>query len=359
MKYGAEYVYRNEFGPVSARKYARISVLFLVCSILAACATGQVIAAPLFDTDSELDVTLTGPIDSLFQNKEGRTELPFELQADGVTHKIKVRLRGHSRLEMCAFPPLRLNFRENQSKQTLFDSQDKLKLVTHCRNYDRGEQDLLEEFVAYRIFNVISDKSYRVRLLRINYEDTEEKLDEKASPRYGFLIEPDSLLAKRIGATRVDLQGVPKQRYDREHAALVFVFQYLIANTDWGYVKAIDEDACCHNGDLLEIDGQILFVPYDFDRAGLINARYASPDPSLQIIRVTQRLYRGLCMDQDYLRAALQRINSLKSEILLVAQNVPGISEKNKEGATKFLNDFFKQAESEEELLGSFERHCH
>jgi len=359
MKSGAGYVYRSESGPVSARKHARISVLFLVCSILAVYATGQVIAAPLFNKDSVLDVTLAGPIGSLFENKEDRTELPFELQADGVTHNIEVRLRGHSRLEICTFPPLRLNFPENLGMQTVFDGQDKLKLVTHCRNYDRGEQDLLEEFLAYRIFNVISDKSYRVRLLRINYEDTDEKLNEKASPRYGFLIEPDSLLAERIGATRVDLLGVPKQRYDREHAALVFAFQYLIANTDWGYVKAIDENTCCHNGDLFEIDKQILFVPYDFDRAGLINARYATPDSSLHIDRVTQRLYRGLCMDKEYLRAALQRINTRRSEILLVVQSVPGISEKNIGGATKFLNRFFKQAEREEELLRSFEKRCH
>ena len=359
MKSGAGYVYRGESGPVSARKRGRLSVLFLVCLILAVFATGQVVAAPLFDTDSVLDVTLTGPIGSLFKNKEDRTELPFELQADGFTHNIKVRLRGHSRLEICAFPPLRLNFRKNPGMQTVFDGQDKLKLVTHCRNYDRGEQDLLEEFMAYRIFNVISDKSYRVRLLQINYEDSDEKLDEKASPRYGFLIEPGSQLAARIGANQVELQGVPKQRYDREHAALVFVFQYLIANTDWGYVKAFDENACCHNGNLFEIDRQILFVPYDFDLAGLINAQYAFPDSSLHINKVTQRLYRGLCMDREFLKVALQRINTRRSEILLVAQNVPGISEKNIEKVTKFLNGFFKQAEREEELLRSFEKRCH
>jgi hypothetical protein len=359
MKNSAGYVCRSTSGPVSARTRGRTSFLVLVGLFLAVYTTGKVVAAPLFDANSVLDVTLTGPIGSLFENKEDRIELPFELQADGVTHNIKVRLRGHSRLEICAFPPLRLNFRKNQKMQTLFDDQDKLKLVTHCRNYDRGEQDLLEEFVAYRIFNVISDKSYRVRLLRINYNDTDEKLDEKASPRYGFLLEPNSQLAERIGANQVELQGIPKQRYDREHAALVFIFQYLIANTDWGYVKADDENNCCHNGDLFEIDQQILFAPYDFDRAGLINARYASPDSSLRIDKVTQRLYRGLCMDQEILRAALQRISKLRPEILLEAQNVPGISDKNKGVATKFLNGFFKQAEREEELLRSFENHCH
>ena len=339
--------------------HARIIIVGWVCSLLAVCSTGQALATALFDANSVVEVTLTGPIGTLFEDIENRTELPFSLQIDGVAHQIKVRLRGHSRLRVCDFPPLRLNFREKHKMQTIFDGQDKLKLATHCRNYDRGEQDLLEEFVAYRIFNIISDRSYRVRLLRINYEDPDKRLDEKASPRYGFLIEPGSQLADRLGGTRVDLPGVPKQRYDREHAALVFVFQYLIANTDWGYVKADKDDACCHNGDLFEIDNQVIFVPYDFDLAGLVNPRYAYPDPSLRIDKVTQRLYRGLCMDRDILKAALQRINAHRSEILLVPQSVPGLSENNTRAATKFLNGFFEQAENEEKLLRSFEKHCH
>ena len=64
----------------------------------------------------------------------------------------------------------------------------------------------------------------------------------------------------------------------------MFVFQYLIANTDWGYVKADDDDACCHNGDLFEIDNQVVFVPYDFDLAGLVNSRYAFPDLPLDLL---------------------------------------------------------------------------
>lgn len=339
--------------------HARIIFGGWICSLLAVCGTCQALATTLFEADSVIEVTLTGPFESLFEDIDNRTELPFNLQADGVAHKIKVRLRGHSRLRVCDFPPLRLNFRVKHKTQTIFDDQNKLKLVTHCRNYDRGEQDMLEEFVAYRIFNIISDKSYRVRLLHINYEDPDNRLDQKASPRYGFLIEPGSQLADRIGATRVDLPGVPKQRYDREHAALVFVFQYLIANTDWGYVNAEDEVACCHNGDLFEINNQVLFMPYDFDLAGLVNSRYAYPDPSLGIDKVTQRLYRGLCIDSDMLKAALQRINAHRSEILLVPQSVPGLSENNISGATKFLNGFFEQAENQEKLLRSFEKHCH
>lgn len=202
----------------------------------------------------------------------------------------------------------------------LFEGQDKLKLVTHCRNHDRGERDLLEEYAAYRIFNAISDKSYRVRLLRISYQDPDRALDEKA--------------------------------------ALVFIFEYLIGNTDWGFVKAPYDAGCCHNGDLIDIGDVVYYVPYDFDLAGLVNARYAYPDPLFHIDRVTQRLYRGVCIDADVLRGALRKIRAREAEILHVMRETPGLSEDSINTGTRYLKAFFKKAGSEEKLLRSFERRC-
>ena len=315
-------------------------------------------AAPLFEDNSVLEVTLTGPFGSLLDSLEDRAELPFVLEAQGIRHEIEVRVRGNSRLRVCNFPPLRLNFRGELTKQTVFEGQNKLKLVTHCRNYDRGEQDMLEEFAAYRIMNVLSDNSYRVRLLRINYRDTDGKLSDKAALRYGFLLEDDSQLATRIGAQAAVLEGVPKKRHHVDQAALVYVYQYLIANTDWGLVKADYDKGCCHNIDLFELDGRVLVVPFDFDLAGLVNARYAFPDKLLRIRKVTQRLYRGLCTDRELLRAAIRRVRDSESEILATVRETPGLSKDNAEKATRFLGAFFRAAENEDKLISKFERRC-
>lgn len=315
-------------------------------------------ATPLFDDDAVLEVTLTGPIGSLFENSEDREERPFFLVAEGKEHQIGVRLRGHSRLSVCDFPPLRLNFAASGTERTIFAEQDKLKLVTHCRHYDRAEQDMLEEFLAYRIFNVLTDVSYRVRLLRINYADTDGQLDKRSKQRFGFLIEPAQQLAARTGVTAVSMLGVPKRGQDFEHSTLVYVFQYLIGNTDWGLVQADYEDACCHNGDLYERETKVLFVPYDFDLSGIVNARYAFPDPILRIDKVTQRLYRGVCADPEVLRAALEKVKSRQAQVLAVLQDIPGLTEKNINKTDKFLNAFFDKAQDEEKLLRSFERNC-
>jgi hypothetical protein len=322
--------------------------------------TGHAAATPLFDDDAVVDVTLTGPFGALFASVGGpeRVELPFSLESGGSTQAVEVRLRGHSRLRVCAFPPLRLEFHGDIEPGSPFAGQDKLKLVTHCRNYDRGEQDLLEEYAAYRVLNVVTDLSYRVRLLRMHYRDTDGALPREAESRFGFVLEPREAFAARTGMAAVDLDGFPRYRHDPRQAAVIYVAQYLLANTDWQLLRADYEDECCHNLDLFERDAQVVFVPYDFDLTGLVNARYAYPDPRLRIRQVRQRLYRGLCTEREYLQAALELIESRKEQILDVVRNVPGLEPRNVERAVDFLGDFFEDAEDGDRLLRSFEKRC-
>ncbi len=326
--------------------------------LLLAFVATELTAAPLFEDDAVIDFSLRGPLSTLIADTEDRTASTFTLETPGYSTPVKVRLRGHSRLRVCEFPPLRLDFRKMDTQGSIFESQGKLKLVTHCRNYDRAEQDLLEEYAAYRIFNVLTDLSYRVRLLRISYDDTDGKLSEKASPRYGFVLETADQLAERVGAEPATLRGVPKKRHDREQAALMYVYQYLIANTDWGLVKADYDAGCCHNVDLFERDSQVVTVPYDLDLSGLVNANYAFPDKQLRIKKVTQRLYRGLCTDPGVVRTAIDRVTAREGQILDVLRNTPGLSDKNRQTAITFLGRFFKDAANGDKLVKHFERRC-
>ena len=99
-------------------------------------------------------------------------------------------------------------------------------------------------------------------------------------------------------------------------------------------------------------------MPYDFDLAGLVNARYARPDSSLRIERVRQRLYRGYCTSPEVLIAAIQTVNSHKAEILAVPSEIPGLTDRDVKALGKYLNKFFAAAENEEKLLKLFERRC-
>jgi len=315
-------------------------------------------AAGLFEENDIIEIRLTGPLNALFRDTEQREEQPFLLNVEGVDIPVKVRVRGKSRARLCDFPPLRLNFAGGEALQTVFAGQQTLKLVTHCRNDKGRSENTLEEYAAYRIFNLLSDYSYRVRLLHISYDDTGLERDTDALPQYGFIIEPKQHLPARTGGEWARIPGVKMSWIDDSQAALVFVFQYLIGNTDWSLVPAEGEDACCHNGDLLKIDTGLYLVPYDFDLSGLVSANYAKPDASLRLKNVRQRLYRGYCIDKDALAGAIHIVNSKQAEILGVLKQLPGYTDKMAAKSGAYLERFFELAENENKLLKSFEKKC-
>jgi hypothetical protein len=315
-------------------------------------------ATPLFEDQSIIDVELIGQIHYLIENKENRRELPFVVRSNGVDLHIGIRVRGNSRVGICEFPPLRLDFKDIKAGQTVFEGQDRLKLVSHCRNSDIGDNYVLKEYIAYRIFNLLSDVSYRVRLLRISYSDTDDLLEPDARRRYGFVIESKDHLSQRVGGFPLHLPDVVLSRLNREQAALVYVFQYLIGNTDWSFVMAENEDECCHNGDLIKIGEDIYYIPYDFDLGGIVNAYYAKPDPTMRLRNVRARRYRGFCTDTDTLRTAIRLVKSKQEDIFNIVRSTPGLTKKDAEKALQYLAQFFDKAENEEKLLKSYEKQC-
>ena len=310
----------------------------------------------LFDDDAEIETELVGPFSSLKIETDNRSQLPFVLRAVGTEYDIKVRARGKSRLRVCKFPPLRLNFKKGETGDTVFAGQDKLKLVVPCHLSDRAEKDLLEEYAVYRFFNLLSDASYRVRLLHIRFVDSEGHAPDET--RYAFLIESKAALADRLGGIESDLPEIALSWLDQHQLALMYVFQYMVGNTDWSLVRPYKEAACCHNGTLVETDTTTLYVPYDFDLTGLVNAPYARPAQETRLSRVTERQYRGFCMDEIILRDALKTVRDIEQEVYDIIASLPVLSESDKQRRSKYLGAFFKAAQDEDKLLRKFEGRC-
>lgn len=330
-------------------------LLLAVLAGLAAFNTCQ--ASALFDSDAVLEVSLEGPLAAVLRDDERRRERSFSLELDGVTVPVSVRLRGKSRVEFCSFPPLRLNFASKLVEDTIFAGQDKLKLVTHCKGADAYEQNLLEEVLAYRLANTLTDISIRTRLLRVTYVDT-DKPGAAPITRFGFLIESDEEVAKRVGGQPLRIRNLRRNMLEPEHSALMFVFHYLIGNTDWSLVRNFEDDYCCHNGKLVRAGERNYFLPYDFDMSGLVNARYAKPKPELRLRSVRTRRYRGYCTEPETVREALQSVVSLRDEIMGEIAGIPGLSANNRERLQRYLGDFFTVASKEDKLLKEFERRC-
>lgn len=327
------------------------------CAVLLLLFCGASHAASLFEDDTVLDVTLAGPLAAVIEDSDERGERRFTISVDGIETAVAVRTRGKSRVELCNFPPLRLNFSSDHAEGTVFAGLDKLKLVTHCRRSGDYQKNVIEEYAAYRIMNVLTDVSLRVRLLRVGYVDT-EKPGRDPDVHFAFIIEADESLVARLGASMLNVPHVTKGMFNAEHAALGFVFQYLIGNTDWSFVRVLDDEHCCHNGKLISIGEQSYYLPYDFDMSGLVDARHARPNPRLKLKSVTVRRYRGYCTDQAILRGAIRAVLRQREPILDVIAGLPGLHRKEIASRTRYLQKFFDRAADEDRLIQEFERRC-
>jgi hypothetical protein len=302
-------------------------------------------ADPLFQSNEILQVTFEGPLTTLIDEKSKEDYLDGKfsvVDADGSTLEldVKFRARGNFRHDNCDYPPVRLNFRKSQTKDTLFDKQDKLKLVVHCSRRAEYHQIVLQEYLAYRIFNVLTELSMRVRLLRITYVDTMER--GQSEPRYAFLIEHKDRTAKRISIKGLSVERTQIGLIDSEHLNLSSMFQFFIGNTDFSPVAGAPDDDCCHNYILFQNPGtKIIAIPYDFDQSGFVDAPYANANPKFKLRSVRQRLYRGRCFNNDYVEGSIQQFLDHRDEIYSLIATQSGFEEETREDLVKFVDKFY------------------
>ena len=323
-------------------------------AILALIAAPVCFAQSFYDSPETLPIALAGPFAEMLADTGNRAEREFVLTSGEHAIDVKVRVRGKSRVRVCDFPPLRINFSRQDTAGTPFAGMDKQKLVTHCYEDERGAYSIIEEYAAYRIYRLLSDVSYGARLVNATYM---EAGGTEGITHVGIIIESDEELAARLDADIVKVPHVTRGEFVAEQAALVYVFQYLIGNTDWSLVAAPD-DHCCHNGDLFRTAGGLHYVPYDFDLSGLVNARHARPDPTLRLRRVTQRRYRGYCTSEGAVQAAIETVRAQEAGIMAVIDDLPSLSSRERRQKKDFLARFFKEAEDAEKLARRLESRC-
>ncbi|MEL7449073.1 MAG: hypothetical protein AAFN78_07670 [Pseudomonadota bacterium] len=300
-------------------------------------------SAPLFTSDEPLVFTLEAPFSEFHGGEGGRPEIHGTVKLVGEDEILDVKLteRGHSRLGMCRFPPLKLNFRRKQVEGTVFAGQNKLKLVTQCKGSGRYERYLRQEYSIYKAYEELSEAGFRVRWTTITYRDPEEPSAERTHP--AFLIESLNEVAARLGRERITLDRVPSDRLDPLESTRYTLFQYLIGNTDWSMIAGADNDGCCHNGKLLALPGsdtQYVVIPYDFDQAGLINTDYAEPAEVLKIRSVRQRVFRGRCIHNDQLDTVIAQFNE-KREAIATHLAPPGVSKSTNKKTRNYVDEFY------------------
>lgn len=328
----------------------RHCVIVLIISFLWAVpfshAAEKVKPPKLFSQFGDMQVTLTGPWNTIKRNKKRDDRYPVQLAytgSDGTQHTIdaEVSLRGITRRRICRFPPLKLHFDKESLKGTEFRGNKSLKLVTYCDVNSKYEQYYIKEYLTYRIYNLITDYSFRARPMIIEYKDSGKN---DSITRFGFLIEDVDDVAKRNDLKELSIASVPFRQLDPVTTSRLSLFQFMIGNLDWAATSGPKDDKCCHNSKLIGAGNDVnpkYTVPYDFDSSGLVNAHYAAPPDGLSVRNIRQRLYRGFCVFNDEMPQTVALFKEKKTDILALFQSNKHLSDYSRERAIDYIEEFY------------------
>ncbi len=319
---------------------------------------------PLFRATDVLEVRLVAPIKALLSERPEEEELPgafhyIDSTGIAVEFDIQIRTRGNFRRNKtnCRFPPLRLNFKTSQTKDTLFHKQDKVKLVTHCQSSKTYEQTVFGEYLAYRILNVVTENSFDVRLLNVTYVDSET--GEEVTQRPAIIIEHEDRLAKRIDKGVLDLPATNIRALDPDYSSVIWMYHYLIGNTDFSALRGPKGDSCCHNHVLFANEGEAIWsVPYDFDQSGIVDAPHAGPAPQFKIDKVTERLYRGRCLHNENVGDTIVLFQAKRTEVMALLSEIDMAAGWKVKSTKKFIDNFYKTLDSERRVQREFIKGC-
>ena len=275
-------------------------------------------------------------------------------QPDGTTvsKEIQIRGRGHSRRnpKTCDFVPLRLEFAKGSMSDTVLAGHSALKLGTHCRSAAVFEQYVLREYTAYRLFNLVTPRSFRVRLAKATYVDATNQ--KPIATRFAMFTEDDDDVAKRMEGRSVERPRLLFRHVDLDYTTLVMVFEFMIGNTDLSIFAL-------HNIRVVETqDGKLYPVPYDLDYSGLVNTQYAAVAPILDIASVRERLYRGPCRPVDEFKPYFETMKTHKAAMYALYDELPLFTDTSRKEAKAYLDEFFKLIEKPNDVKRHFLDTC-
>lgn len=336
-------------------------ILLLILSVFIQLGSNQVYsqssAPTLFETDEMIELRISGDIRSLFRDRTGKAQyFPVQLaytdqNGKEILHELKSKTRGNFRRKTgnCIYPPIWLNFpKKDIPNGSIFEGQNKLKLVTACR----GDSYVVREYVIYRLLNVLTDYSFEARLVTVVFHDSLK--NKTYDPMYGILLEDEDQMAMRNNAYIEKNNLISAEELSKEEYLRMAVFEFFIGNTDWSIPYR-------HNIKILrsvEDSITLIPVPYDFDHSGIVYAPYANPAPELRLRSVRDRRYRGKCLsDLSVLDPILQEYVDAKSQLYEILMDAR-MKERDRKSLGKFIDDFYETIDDPKQKETAFLYPC-
>jgi len=273
---------------------------------------------------------------------------------DSINKEIRLKSRGEFRNNFCSFPPIRLNFKKTDFEKEDLKKIEKMKMVTHCNS--GNETYLFKEYLVYKMFNVLTDYSFRVRLVKVAYINTNEKKKMKPIYSYAFFIEPVEFLAERNKTIPVESLKLGQANMDAKYLDRMAIFFYMIGNTDWSIPN--QHNCKIFSQPFSDNPNLGVVIPYDFDYTGMVNASYAIPPEGLGIESVRQRLFQGICRTEAEYIDAIKEFSDKKEDFYKVINNFEYLNERTKKEMIKYLDGFYSEFDNENSIVKTFLEQC-
>lgn len=315
---------------------------------------------------------------TLFQSISSETAIPIHIKADlsaillrkptsekysaSISYKDKsgssrvwkaaLTPRGNMRNKHCLFPPLKLDVIKADLETAGFHPKfDDLKMVIPCKDEPIYHDLVLKEYLAYKLYNEITDLSFRVQLIDLTLEDSKEQLASIKGK--AFIIEKDDELAQRLNGRILKPSNANRDALDEKIFDQMCLFQFMIGNTDWYIYNK-------HNIKLLAAENFSFPVPipYDFDYAGMVDADYATPHDKIPVKDVKERFYLGPCREQEVYQASFDLFQSEKGNILKACNNFAKLCPTSHDYVEGYIKEFYAILDSPEKRKTLVEAHC-
>lgn len=286
-----------------------------------------------------LKLELEFSLDTMYAKVDTNEEYPaiFRYQdahGNWVELPSEVRARGRYRRRVCDFPPLRIDFSKSDLRARGLAEHDDMKLVTHCQTGKKGKEAVLREYLAYKMYQELSDHALRAQLVEVTYKDTESNQE---LVKYGILLEDIDELADRQESVECDeCFGLSTVDFQQENLRTHAMFQYMIGNVDWSIPMS-------RNLKILKpVDGGLnTVVPYDFDFSGIVNVGYAVPARDIGQEKVGERVYLGAELTNSELQSTVELFKAKQGDFEAMISDFDLLSRSDRREMLEYLQSFY------------------
>lgn len=297
------------------------------------------------DSVGALEIRLETDLKNLIKTKADEKYQPAVLKfknkaGEEKTYNAEIRPRGKTRKDICLHPPIKLKIKKSLLTGEGYLPHNEMKIVWECKPSGAFEQFMYKEYLAYRLYNLITPASFRVKLVKINLVDTNNP--EKVSEKIGFIVEDEEQVAERLGSTLMEERPKDTRQFARQNFLNFVLYEYMIGNTDWAFGNS-------HNARFYEhiTTKKVIPVPYDFDYSGLVDAPYAVPHESLPIKSVRERYFKGGTVASAEGAVLRKSFLQSKNAVLNFVKNFELLEKYHRDDVLQYLNDFYKEIEDE------------